>query len=771
MATAGLFFAAAQPNGGGSGANGTNSRIVDIIADGGHSIPYGDTTAMVLVGNFAAHHNGAVITSDSAIRYNDRRFEFFGNVLINKGSTYIYGDRAEYNGDRNEARVFSPLVKTMDGDATLYTYDFSFNTLRNIGSFTRTGTLVNRDSRMESQRGYYYADRHEMIAVGDVQMKNDTYELTGDSVIYNTQTDKAHFFDNTHIWNVDGDYLYGDAGRYEKQGEMYALTRNGYILTPKQEMWSDSLNYFKDTEHVRMWDNIQLDDTEQMLLAFGDYGEYWDTPGDAILTRRPVVISYDPEQGADSLYMRADTMQMFTLPTEGWGVPPETEVNVSEGADSLATEQMPIDSLGMDMPADSVDEPVDDVARAAGQGPDELPIGENQDSLQSVIHRDSLSEARARPVEDPGITEDIEQLIEDLSEVPEGTVVDPVIARQEALAATQEVSKEAKTAAKAAAKEAKQEAKRQKREAKRAARLARIEARERRYDELMGIRTDTLKVDSLALDSLSRDSLSRDTLALDSLEAEPQLDSIYRIVKGYRNVKAFRTEYQLVCDSLVSDSRDSMVRMYYDPVLWNEENQIAADEIRLFTANQEPVKAEFEGHPVMIAELDTLNYNQVSGKLITAWFRDSEIYRNDVDGNVQTIYYMQEDGNPVPTEMISIESGNASYYIEDQTVTGIVYRNQVTSSVFPMDKIPEGQDRFLEDFRWEAARRPVLNDVFDRSIRPSERAWRVMLPKPLFPISERIDTYRKSIIDSGFWADREDKLTPEVIDWIRSLKN
>lgn len=61
-----------------------SNKVVDFVADRGYPIPYGDTTATVLVGHFAAQHNGAVITCDSAIRYNDKRIECFGNVLINK---------------------------------------------------------------------------------------------------------------------------------------------------------------------------------------------------------------------------------------------------------------------------------------------------------------------------------------------------------------------------------------------------------------------------------------------------------------------------------------------------------------------------------------------------------------------------------------------------------------------------------------------------------------------------------------------------------------
>ena len=95
-------------------------KLIDLKSDLMGPIAPGDSVVF-LVGNFAAQHNGAVITCDSAVRYSDMRIEFFGHVLINKNTTYIYGDRAEYDGNVNEARVYSDIVKVVDGDATLYT--------------------------------------------------------------------------------------------------------------------------------------------------------------------------------------------------------------------------------------------------------------------------------------------------------------------------------------------------------------------------------------------------------------------------------------------------------------------------------------------------------------------------------------------------------------------------------------------------------------------------------------------------------------------------
>ena len=80
----------------------------------------------------------------------------------------------------------------------------------------------------------------------------------------------------------------------------------------KQELWSDSLDYYRESGHALLFRNIQIDDAEHKVLAFGDYGEYWKEPGNALLTQRPSVVSYDTSQ-SDSLYMCADSMFLYTI--------------------------------------------------------------------------------------------------------------------------------------------------------------------------------------------------------------------------------------------------------------------------------------------------------------------------------------------------------------------------------------------------------------------------------------------------------------------------
>lgn len=783
-----------QPSGG-------SKKMVDMISDDSYMVDYGDSTIFILVGNFAAHHNGAVILADSAVRYGNQSFECFGNVLINQNTTYIYGDRAEYNRDLSRATVYSDLVKVVDGDATMYTYNCTFDTRAKVGEFYGGCYAVNKDNLLESDRGYYYTDTHDLIAVDNVEMRNDRYEMTGDSVIYNVETDFAQYFDNTHMWNDKDEYMYADAGTYDKQLDLYKITRNGYILSAEREMWGDSLDYYRTDGHIIARRDIQVDDTLQKVLGFADYGEYWEQPGNAFITRRPSLINYDPKQ-PDSVFLRADTVWLYTISAR-----PEPEP-LDEPDDDMADTTVAADKTDVAVGIPAADA-VSDTGVQDAQEP-EISFGDMSESQEprpaaqadmsdaadslsrekadtaAVVMPDSLSEPPA-----PLDRKEQRRLLKEQAAREKAAAklrrdsiakvkLDTIIARRKAQNAAR-LERDTQRA----------EQLRQKEEMRRRKRIDAAKARAARKGiEYTGedYATDTLSSDSLPVDSLVRnslartadmpDSLVRDSLALDSLAADSlpladsiPADSVYRMIKAYRNVKMYRTDSQMVCDSLVAMNTDSIIHLFIEPILWNETNQVTSDLMDIYTENQAITRAEFIDRPIMAAQIDTVRYNQVKGKKMTAYFSNGKVYRNDVNGNAQTIYYLQEDEQSDEVQgLMYIESADVTFYLDSGKIDKITYRDHPEYIVYPMDKIPETQELKLPDFDWFGSRRPTRNAVFDRTIRPSRRADAASRRRPTFPITDRIDRYRQSLIDRRRWEDRLDQLTPEIIEWRNSRR-
>lgn len=809
-------------------------KYVDMKSDAGRQTQIKGEKILIAVGNFAAHHNGTVITCDSTVRYSDSHLECFGNVLIKKGTTYIYGDRADYNGEKNEAHIFSDIIKVVDQNTTMYTYNFTFNTQTNIGTFTGGGVIIDDNNRLEADKGYYNADTKEIICVTRVEMRDDKYRMKGDSVIYNMDTNGARFFRNTNIWNTeDNEYLYADCGEFDDAKQLYRLTENGYILTEEQEVWSDSLDYYRDNGYALLKHNIQIDDVKNKVLVLSDWGEYWKEPGNAFLTNNPVLVSYDAEQG-DSLYIRSDSMYLYTRDPVAERI--ERERIARHIADSIALADS-LQRVTQMAEAEKVVKKDDEQVDKSEQGP--MKNKQRQDLARNSLDKNKR-DRRSRgdeQQEQQELNEHQElQIVEEQVEEQQGAdslAVDSLV--KDSLALDSLINpidtltdKQRKALAKLAEKEAKQQLRdslrkikedslrvkldriADARQAKRTAyykNLERIDSLNRvkaqaRADKKLRRRIARLNRKGISIlpvhDSIFRkaDSVAMAELLgleavtgrmLDSLidiyypkQADTTamvtdtipVDSTYKMIIALRNVRMFRADAQMVCDSLVSRSTDSIIHLYKSPVLWSESNQITSDSMHIFSHEGRLVKAMFDGHPLIVAELDTAHYNQVTGKEMVSYFNDkNELYRNDVKGNVQTIYYMQEQDSPEITMMAYVESGDMTAYLENRQLKGITYRTNPTYFFYPIDKIPESQPTKLDNFKWEGNRRPARDSVLNRTIRPSERDKRRSLLLPNFPIERALNLRKQRLINQGSWMDRTDTLSIETIEWVESVQD
>ena len=742
-----------------------------------------DSTVHAFVGNVVAYHNGAVMLCDSAVRYEENRIECFDNVLINKDSTYVYGDRVVYNRLTNTAQVFSPLIKMIDGQAILYTYNFRYNTLDNVGEYYGGGTMSQGRMLLESERGYYYGATRDAVCVGDVELRDSTYLIASDSLGFNMDSEIATFYRKTYIWNEKNEILSAENGWYDTRADHYHFMSDAYVLSEDQEVWADDMDYRADSDNVILRRNIQILDEGQEVLAFGDYGRYWGARGDAMLTENPSVISY--YQKGDSLYMRSDSIFMYVIDStsiysadyignkveeeeadtgEELITAPAGPESESSGPDAAATEE------GMQIPGEAEQtEAGTEVGLAGGSAPDgetvaagsdmgavaELPGGAVSDSL-------SFGTGAEAPVVAPGTENEAgEEVVPDAADGGE----QPALSKRELRRERREARRRAREERRAARKE----------RAGKADDGAEANGEVQAEGEAAPTEGDAPQQDAADTGALSSDggmTAEEEASSAENTGAEEEKE---RVIVGYHNVKIFRSDLQAVCDSLVSFSRDTTIHLHRDPVMWNGDNQIKSDLTVVYIVNEAIDHAVFtggeaHGNPVMSAELDRDHYNQITGKTIEALFRDNEIYRTNVVGNAQTYYYMQDEETGAYQGFLVMECADITFMIAGQEIEEIIFRGDPVYSIYPMNMIPESQPQRLPNFVWEGERRPSKTEVFDRRIRASRRAEYEKLPQPAFPLTERIDEYRRRLIEDGLWRDRDDDITYDAREYVKRLQ-
>ena len=742
-------------------------------------VPVGDTTGYSLTGNVVLYHNGAVITCDSLIRYSESRMTCFGNVIIKKEDTFIYGDRAEYSRDEGEARVYSPLIKAMNQNSTLYTYNLVFNTAENIGRFYGGATFTNGQNQLESERGYFYADLDELVGVENVQMKNETYEMKSDSVNYNSESEIARYFTRSVTWKQDGEILSSDEGEYHNKDQHYIFRRNAYVMGEQQEMWADTIDYQELVQFIELKHNAQIRDEEHKSVIFGHYGNYDDTTGDTFLTRNPAYVSYGDADGDgknDTVYMRSDSMYVYLIDSLGYCT--LTRPDSATLAEELAAKaQAIIDKRIADSMAVVEAERAKFVADSTATAEAALKAHLLDSLHQLKATLEAMSELNdSLKVVDSEVRKSIEQLEKPVEEdAAEGETDSLDMGGDELLIDNQPADEgedfgEMGDAAKPAQfGESLQMGEPVQGEQPNQPNAARRNSRHNGPNGPRGERGD--RGDQMAADEqMTAEVTATDSIATDTL---PKKNARDRIMLGLRNVKVFRQDFQGICDSMLMFSADSTAQLHRNSVMWNELNQIASERADVYTRNQKPYKVLFsEGKPLMSSEIDTTRYNQVAGKTIEAKFNDGVMYRTDVVGNAQTYYYMVDDADGALMGYLVAEAADMTFFIEDNTVDGIMYRGNPVYTIYPMDKIPADQPQRMPDFVWYIEKKPTAEIIMGEwIINPSERERYQRMKRPQFPITYTIDRHRESLIAGGSWADRTDDITDEAKDFIERVED
>ena len=218
---------------------------------------------------------------------------------------------------------------------------------------------------------------------------------------------------------------------------------------------------------------------------------------------------------------------------------------------------------------------------------------------------------------------------------------------------------------------------------------------------------------AVAVDYSQGDSLfmHADTLRLVTFHLNT--DSVYREMRAYHKVRAYRTDVQAVCDSMVYNSKDSCLTMYTDPILWQGPQQLIGEEIKVYMNDSTIDWAHIINQALAVEQKDSVHYNQVSGKEMMAYFEGGEMRRVEVNGNVLVVYYPVEERDSSLIGMDYTEGGFLRMILKDRRMERGSFIGKATGTMYPMDQIPPDKMR-LPAFVWFDYVRPLdKEDIFN----------------------------------------------------------
>lgn len=696
---------------------------------------YGQSYRKAL-GHARFEHNSTLLICDTALwNVNQNVINAFGNVQIIQNNTVLSSESLDYLIDQNLAQFRGALVQLRDKDGnTLRTTDLDYNTKDSVAVFRNGGALRDKDGQIiESDDGHYYSKLKTFSFTNNVNMYTDSIFVKTDDLDYNTGTNVATFGTGTNAWR-DNNMLSSQAGFYERTLEKFTFFRNVHILTENQEAWADTLVYYRVPNNVEMFGHVELLDTTRNVAAVAGYVQYIDSLSFIKLTREPAVIAIS-EQGEkrDTAYIGADTLILRSIPKcdvdsseisnsasrlKEINVDPVTEYRrkayeaakaAAEEARKKREEEDPNAAGASDRGASAVKPGGKPTGKPAGKATG-TAIGKTAGTTAGKTGDNSGGKAISKSGKLSG----------------DAMIGDPVTKGRQGLPAPWDDV---------------------------------IEYAPPRFQLPDTLKTspDTVRVpsDSLAAKTLSAvtepvsvtepaevtnpqspDSLTvpGDSLHVpaDSLSLAPKDSTKISFIYGIRNVKVFRNDMQVACDSLAYTDLDSLIRLYENPIVWNEiKRQYSADSITVIVKNRSIDRASLMSNAFIIVQEDTLSYDQIRGTEMMAYFDSTGALRRfDSMGGASGVFYIEENGSLATVN--KFESKMLTATLKDGNIQDLNYFDAVKTDAYPVVQMKK-DEKILKGFDWQPDKRPKgPEDITPYKPRESQRKVYENVPRAEF---------------------------------------
>ena len=643
-------------------------------------------------------HNGTLLICDTAYwRVDENIINAKGNVRLSQEGTELTSEKLDYYVNDNLAQFRGGVVQLRDKENNiLRTHFLDYNTADSVAVFSKGASMKDKDGQIiESLDGTYSSKAKLFTFEKDVNMFTDSVFIKTQALDYHTDSQKAVFRTYIDFWK-DDNMLTASSGWYERNDEIFFFTGDVHGTTDKQETWCDSRYFYRIPNNVLMKGSIQLQDSLHNTTAVSRYLFYEDSLSTVTLRKEAAVaiVTEDDLSQKDTLYFGADTLVYYTL--RHCDIPKSELANSTARISEIMTD--PVGEYRKKAAEAAAKAQAEALEKAAGTRPGLKP---------DAASKKQLADPDAAPEDSPKAPEDAVS-----------APVDNVAALKDSIGVAA-------------------------------------------YS--LGVAVDSVKValDSVnvAVDSLGepKDSLSVTAdsakVALDSLSVAADSVSVavdttkYGFAFARGNVKIFRRDIQVRCDSMHYSDLDSIARFYKDPVIWNEENrQYYSDSLAVLIKKGRVDRASLMSNAFVVTQEDSLLYDQIKSAEIMAFFDStSALKRFDALGGATAVFFLRENDRLATVN--KVESKMLSGNFVKGNIDRIYYYDSPKNDAYPVVQFPQ-QERYLKGFRWIPELRPTgKQDITTLSIRPSQRKMYAERPRARF---KQTDIYFPGYIKSVY---------------------
>lgn len=214
--------------------------------------------------------------------------------------------------------------------------------------------------------------------------------------------------------------------------------------------------------------------------------------------------------------------------------------------------------------------------------------------------------------------------------------------------------------------------------------------------------TDTIAPPAGSPDTVQPQIIKREIVSKDSTH----------VFTAWPRVRFYRSDMQGLCDSMIFVQRDSTLHLHHHPVVWSDDRQIFGNRIILYLNDSTIDRALLPDFAFTAQHIEDDYYNQLTGKVMEAWFNGGELSRLDVSNSVEAIFYPEENDSTI-NKMVNLQTANMRGWFEKRALIRMKTWPESNGRVTPL-YLAKRSDLLLSKFQWYGTLRPRdSQDIFN----------------------------------------------------------
>lgn len=260
-----------------------------------------------LIGSVKMTHEGAVLTCQQALYYQEKNFfKAIGNVVLKQGDTITQtSDYTDYDGNSKQVLSWGNVI-LKDPSMTLTSDTLQFDRLNQKLYYRSYATIKDTTNTLKSKNGNYYLEQKKFTATTRVHVVNPKHTLVSDHLDYYTSSGLTYFYGPTTITNsADQNHIYSEKGFYNTKTDISHFVKNAKLFLKERTIEGDSLFYDKNRGFASATNNIIVKDSVKNFLTKGNYAELFEQKDSLFIVKKALAITII---GKDSMFVHGDTI-------------------------------------------------------------------------------------------------------------------------------------------------------------------------------------------------------------------------------------------------------------------------------------------------------------------------------------------------------------------------------------------------------------------------------------------------------------------------------